>query len=223
MKGETLIDMGKNLQSMRPDVIVIRHSMPGAPHMLSRILDSSIINAGDGAHEHPTQALLDLFTMREKKGTLDGLKIAIIGDIAHSRVARSNIFALKKFDTEITCCAPPTMIPPGLEGLGVSVVHSLDKAVAGKDVVMMLRIQKERGGTSYIPSIREYSALYCLTEKHVQAAGKDAIIMHPGPINRGVEISDQVADGPYSVILDQVENGVAVRMAILYLLSGGEG
>lgn len=222
VKGETLNDMGKNLQSMRPDVIVMRHSMPGAPHMLSRILDSSIINAGDGAHEHPTQALLDLFTMREKKKTLDGLKIAIVGDIAHSRVARSNIFALKKFDTEITCCAPPTMLPPRLEELGVNVVHRLDDAVADKDVVMMLRIQKERGGTSYIPSIKEYSSFYCLKEEHVQKAKKDVIIMHPGPMNRGVEISDQVADGPYSVILDQVENGVAVRMAILYLLSGGE-
>jgi aspartate carbamoyltransferase catalytic subunit len=222
VKGETLSDMGKNLQSMRPDVIVIRHNMPGAPHLLSKILDSSIINAGDGAHEHPTQALLDLFTMREKKETLDGLKIAIIGDIAHSRVARSNIFALKKFDTEITCCAPPTMLPPGLEELGVFVAERLDEAVADKDVIMMLRIQKERGGTSYIPSIREYSSLYCLSEEHVALARKDVIIMHPGPMNRGVEISDKVADGASSVILDQVENGVAVRMAVLYLLSGGE-
>jgi aspartate carbamoyltransferase catalytic subunit len=207
---------------MRPDVIVMRHPMPGAPHMLSCILDSSIVNAGDGAHEHPTQALLDLFTMREKKKTLDGLKVAIVGDIAHSRVARSNIFALKKFDTEVTCCAPPTMIPPLLEELGVKVVHSLDQAVADKDVIMMLRIQKERGGTSFIPSIKEYSSLYCLKEEHVHKAKKDVIIMHPGPMNRGVEISDQVADGPYSVILDQVENGVAVRMATLFLLSGGE-
>lgn len=222
VKGETLADMGKNLQSMRPDVIVIRHSMPGAPHMLSRILDSAIVNAGDGAHEHPTQALLDLFTMREKKKTLDGLKIAIVGDIAHSRVARSNIFALRKFGTEITCCAPPTMLPPGLEELGVKVTYRLDDAVADKDVIMMLRIQKERGGTSYIPSIKEYSSLYCLKEEHVRRAKKDVIIMHPGPMNRGVEISDQVADGPYSVILDQVENGVAARMAVLYLLSGGE-
>jgi len=222
VKGETLSDMGKNLQSMRPDVIVIRHNMPGAPHLLSKILDCSVINAGDGAHEHPTQALLDLFTMREKKETLDGLKIAIVGDIAHSRVARSNIFALKKFDTEITCCAPPTMIPPGLEELGVSVTDRLDVAVADKDVIMMLRIQKERGGTSYIPSIREYSSFYCLSEEHVGLARKDVIIMHPGPMNRGVEISDRVADGASSVILDQVENGVAVRMAVLYLLSGGE-
>ncbi|MGA2109878.1 MAG: aspartate carbamoyltransferase catalytic subunit [Syntrophorhabdales bacterium] len=222
VKGETLSDMGRNLQSMRPDVIVIRHNMPGAPHLLSKILDCSIINAGDGAHEHPTQALLDLFTMREKKETLDGLKIAIIGDIAHSRVARSNIFALKKFDTEITCCAPPTMLPPGLGDLGVFVTDRLDEAVADKDVIMMLRIQKERGGTSYIPSVREYSSLYCLSEEHVAKARKDVIIMHPGPMNRGIEISDRVADGAYSVILDQVENGVAVRMAVLYLLSGGE-
>ncbi len=222
VKGETLSDMGRNLQSMRPDVIVIRHNMPGAPHLLSKILDCSIINAGDGAHEHPTQALLDLFTMREKKETLDGLKIAIIGDIAHSRVARSNIFALKKFDTEITCCAPPTMLPPGLGELGVFVTDRLDEAVADKDVIMMLRIQKERGGTSYIPSVREYSSFYCLSEEHVAMARKDVIIMHPGPMNRGIEISDRVADGAYSVILDQVENGVAVRMAVLYLLSGGE-
>jgi aspartate carbamoyltransferase catalytic subunit len=222
-KGETLKDTSRNLQSMRPDFIIIRHSMPGAPHMLSKILDASIINAGDGSHEHPTQALLDLFTMREKKGTIDGLKIAIVGDIAHSRVARSNIFALRKFDTEVTCCAPPTMLPPRLDELGVHVTYDLDEAVTGKDVIMMLRIQKERGGTSYIPSTREYSSLYCLTEEHLHRAGKDAIIMHPGPMNRGIEISDRVADGPASVILDQVENGVAVRMSILYLLSGGEG
>jgi aspartate carbamoyltransferase catalytic subunit len=221
-KGETLKDMGQNLQAMRPDFIIIRHSMPGAPLMLSRILDAAVINAGDGAHEHPTQALLDLLTMREEKGTIDGLKIAIVGDIAHSRVARSNIFALKKFDTEITCCGPTTMLPPYLDKLGVRVECSLGKAVADKDVIMMLRIQKERGGTSFIPSIREYSSLYCLTEDHVNKAKKDVIIMHPGPMNRGVEISDQVADGPYSVILDQVENGVAVRMGVLYLLSGGE-
>lgn len=221
-KGETLKDTSRNLESMRPDFIIIRHSMPGAPHMLAKILDSAIINAGDGSHEHPTQALLDLFTMRERKGTIDGLKVAIIGDIAHSRVARSNIFALKKFDTKVTCCAPPTMLPPSIEELGVDVTYDLNEAVADKDVIMMLRIQKERGGTSYIPSIREYSSLYCLKEEHVARAAKDVIIMHPGPMNRGVEISDQVADGPFSVILDQVENGVAVRMAILYLLSGGE-
>jgi aspartate carbamoyltransferase catalytic subunit len=221
-KGETLLDTAANLQAMRPDFIVIRHSMPGAPLMLSKALDSAIINAGDGAHEHPTQALLDLFTMREKKGTIDGLKVAIVGDISHSRVARSNIFALTKFDAEVTCCGPTTMLPPGLEELGVKVERSLEKAISGKDVIMMLRIQKERGGTAYIPSIREYSSLYCLREEHVRKAKDDVIIMHPGPINRGVEISHAVADGPYSVILDQVENGVAVRMGVLYVLSGGE-
>jgi aspartate carbamoyltransferase catalytic subunit len=223
VKGETLKDTARNLESMRPDAVVIRHSMAGAPHMLSGILDSAVINAGDGAHEHPTQALLDLFTMREKKETLDGLRVAIIGDIAHSRVARSNIFALSKFDTEVTCCAPPTMLPPGLESLGVKVAYRIEEAIAGKDVIMMLRIQKERGGASFIPSLREYASLYCLKEAHLEKAQKDVIIMHPGPINRGVEISDRVADGPYSVILSQVENGVAVRMAVLYLSIGGEG
>jgi aspartate carbamoyltransferase catalytic subunit len=222
VKGETLIDTGKNLQSMQPDVIIIRHSMPGAPHMLANTLQASIVNAGDGAHEHPTQALLDLFTMREKKGAIDGLKVAIIGDIAHSRVARSNIFALGKFDTEVTVCGPPTMIPPHIDDLGVKVEYDMQKAIVDKDVIMMLRIQKERGGVSYVPSIREYSTLYCLKEEHLSRASKDVIIMHPGPMNRGTEISDAVADGPYSVILDQEENGVAVRMAILYLLLGGE-
>jgi aspartate carbamoyltransferase catalytic subunit len=222
VKGETLKDTARNLESMRPDVIVIRHSMPGAPHMLSRIVNSSVINGGDGAHEHPTQALLDLFTMRDKKGTLDGLKVAIIGDIAHSRVARSNIFALKHFDVQITCAGPPTMIPPYMESLGVQVEYTVEKAVRDADVIMMLRIQKERGGVSYIPSVKEYSTLYGLKAEHLKRAKKDVIIMHPGPMNRGVEITDEVADGPYSVILDQVENGVAVRMAILYLLTGGE-
>ena len=221
-KGETLKDTGRNLESMRPDVIVIRHSMPGAPHILARALASSIINGGDGAHEHPTQALLDLFTIREKKGTLEGLKVAIVGDIAHSRVARSNIFAMKKFDMDVTCCGPPTMIPPFLVDLGVNVEYNLDKALADKDVIMVLRIQKERGGVSVIPSVKEYAMLYSLKEEHLQKANKDVIIMHPGPMNRGIEISDSVADGPYSVILDQVENGVAVRMAILFLLLGGE-
>ncbi len=190
--------------------------------MLSRILDSSIINGGDGAHEHPTQALLDLYTMREKKGRIDGLKVVIVGDIAHSRVARSNIFTLKHFDTEVVCSAPPTMIPPFMERLGVTVEYNLDKAVEGADVIMMLRIQKERGGTTFIPSTKEYSGFFGLTKQHLARAKKDVIIMHPGPMNRGIEISDEVADGPYSVILDQVENGVAIRMAVLYHLIGGE-
>lgn len=222
VKGETLKDTAKNLQSMKPDVIVIRHSMPGAPHMLARLIESSVVNGGDGAHEHPTQALLDLFTIREKKGRIDGLKIVIIGDIIHSRVARSNIFTLKHFDTDIVCSGPPTMIPPHLEDLGVTVEYNMDKAVRDADVIMMLRIQKERGGVSFIPSLREYSTLYGLKTTHLEKAKKDVIIMHPGPINRGVEITDEVADGPYSVILDQVENGVAVRMGILYLLTGRE-
>ncbi|MCX7965732.1 MAG: aspartate carbamoyltransferase catalytic subunit [Syntrophorhabdaceae bacterium] len=222
VKGETLKDTGKNLESMKPDVIVIRHSMPGAPHMLARTLKSSIINAGDGAHEHPTQALLDLFTIKEKKGRIDGLKVAIIGDIIHSRVARSNIFALKQFNTEVVCCGPATMIPPHMEKLGVKVEYDINKAVIDADVIMMLRIQKERGGVSYIPSIREYACLYGLKKTHLEKAKKDVIVMHPGPMNRGIEISDEVADGEYSVILDQVENGVAVRMAILYLLTGRE-
>lgn len=222
VKGETLKDTAKNLESMKPDAIIIRHSMPGASHMLSKIVDSSVINGGDGAHEHPTQALLDLYTMREKKGKIDGLRIAIIGDIAHSRVARSNIFALKHFNTEIVCSGPPTMIPPYLDSLGVRVEYDMNKAITNADVIMMLRIQKERGGISYIPSIKEYSTIYGLKKEHMKKAKKDVIIMHPGPMNRGVEITDEVADGPYSVILDQVENGVAVRMAILYLLIGRE-
>ncbi len=207
---------------MRPDAIVIRHGMPGAPHMLAGILDSSIINGGDGAHEHPTQALLDLFTIRDKKGRIDGLKVVIVGDIAHSRVARSNIFSLRNFGNEVICCGPPTMIPPHTETLGVRVEYDLKRAVRNADVIMMLRIQKERGGTTYIPSTKEYSTLYGLGREHVETARDDVIIMHPGPMNRGIEISDEVADGPSSVILDQVENGVAVRMAVLYLLIGGE-
>ena len=222
MKGETLRDTARNIESMRPDAIIIRHSMPGAPHMLAKIVDSSVINGGDGAHEHPTQALLDLYTMREKKGRIDGLKIAIVGDIAHSRVARSNIFALSHFDTDVVCSGPPTMIPPDIETLGVRKEYDINRAVQDADVIMMLRIQKERGGTFVIPSLKEYSTLFGLRKEHIEKAKKDVIIMHPGPMNRGIEITDEVADGPYSVILDQVENGVAVRMAVLYLLTGSE-
>jgi aspartate carbamoyltransferase catalytic subunit len=222
VKGETLKDTAKNLESMRPDAIIIRHNMPGASHMLAGIMDSSVINGGDGAHEHPTQALLDLYTMREKKGHIDGLKVVIVGDIAHSRVARSNILALKHFDTEIVCSGPPTMIPPYIESLGVKKEYNINKAVIGADVIMMLRIQKERGGISSIPSVKEYATLFGLRTEHIEKANKDVIIMHPGPMNRGIEIAGEVADGPYSVILDQVENGVAVRMAILYLLTGRE-
>ncbi len=222
VKGETLKDTALNLESMKPDVTILRHSMPGASHMLARVLQSSVVNGGDGAHEHPTQALLDLFTMKERKGSIDGLKVAIVGDIAHSRVARSNIFALKHFDTEIVCSGPPTMLPPHLEELGVKVEYRMEDAVRDADVVMMLRIQKERGGLSVIPSIKEYCTLYGLKNDHLRLAKSDVIVMHPGPMNRGVEITDEVADGPYSVILDQVENGVAVRMAVLFLLTGRE-
>jgi aspartate carbamoyltransferase catalytic subunit len=222
VKGETLKDTAKNLESMRPDAIIIRHNMPGAPHMLAGIVGSSVINGGDGAHEHPTQALLDLYTMREKKGYIDGLKVVIVGDIAHSRVARSNILALKHFDTEIVCSGPPTMIPPYIETLGVKKEYNINKAVVGADVIMMLRIQKERGGISSIPSVKEYATLFGLKAEHIEKAKKDVIIMHPGPMNRGIEITGEVADGPYSVILDQVENGVAIRMAVLYLLTGRE-
>jgi aspartate carbamoyltransferase catalytic subunit len=222
VKGETLKDTAKNLESMRPDAIIIRHNMPGAAHMLAGIMDSSVINGGDGIHEHPTQALLDLYTMREKKGHIDGLKVVIVGDIAHSRVARSNILALKHFDTEIICSGPPTMIPPYIESLGVKKEYNINKAVVGADVIMMLRIQKERGGISSIPSVKEYATLFGLKAEHIEKAKKDVIVMHPGPMNRGIEIAGEVADGPNSVILDQVENGVAVRMAILYLLTGRE-
>ncbi|HVN95249.1 MAG TPA: aspartate carbamoyltransferase catalytic subunit [Syntrophorhabdaceae bacterium] len=222
VKGETLRDTARNLESMRPDAIIIRHNMPGAPLMLAKIMDSSVINGGDGAHEHPTQALLDLYTIREKKGRIDGLKVAIVGDIAHSRVARSNIFALSRFDTDVVCSGPPTMIPPGIETLRVRKEYDMNRAVEDADVIMMLRIQKERGGASVIPSVKEYSTLFGLKKEHIERAKKDVIIMHPGPMNRGIEIADEVADGPYSVILDQVENGVAVRMAVLYLLTGRE-
>ena len=221
VKGETLIDTGRNLEAMNPDIIVIRHAMSGAPHLLSRSVKSSIINAGDGLHEHPTQALLDLMTIREKKGTIDGLRVSIIGDIAHSRVARSNIIGLKTMGAKVTVAGPPTMIPASVESLGVTVTYHLEEAVAGADVIMMLRMQLERQQQMLFPSLREYSRIFGLNPNVLRQAKKGVIIMHPGPVNRGVEISPEVADGPYSVILDQVTNGVAVRMALLYLLSGG--
>ncbi len=221
LKGETLIDTALNLEAMAPDFIVIRHSEPGAPHMLSKICRSSIINAGDGAHEHPTQALLDALTIRQKKKKLKGLKIALIGDITHSRVVRSNIFLLKKMGADVTIAGPSTLIPVEIEKMGVKVKYSTDEAIEGCDVIMMLRIQLERQKKEYFPSLREYFNLFGLTEKRVKRAKPDVIIMHPGPMNRGVEIASEVADGPYSVILEQVANGVAVRMAVLYLLAGG--
>jgi aspartate carbamoyltransferase catalytic subunit len=221
VKGETLIDTARNLEAMAPDFIVIRHSEPGAPHLLARVCRSSIINAGDGAHEHPTQALLDAFTIRQRKGRLAGLRVAIIGDIAHSRVVRSNIHLLKKMGAEVVVAGPATLLPMGLSGMGVTVTSSMDAALEGSDVVMMLRVQLERQKRGFFPSIREYFQQFGLTKERLGRAKSDAIVMHPGPINRGVELASDVADGPASVILDQVTNGVAVRMAVLYLLAGG--
>jgi aspartate carbamoyltransferase catalytic subunit len=222
VKGETLIDTAKNLEAMNPDVLVIRHPMGGAPHLLSRFIRASVINAGDGLHEHPTQALLDLMTMREKKGRLQGLQVLIVGDVTHSRVARSNMIGLKTMGARVMVAGPPTMIPPHLEAYGVEVGYRLEEFIPRADVIMMLRLQLERQQQMLFPSLREYSRFFGLHPGNVKKAKKDVIIMHPGPLNRGVEIHPEVADGPYSVILDQVTNGVAVRMALLYLLLGGE-
>jgi len=220
VKGETLKDTGKSLQAMNPDTVVIRHAAAGAPKILADSLSASIINAGDGAHEHPTQALLDVFTMRERKGTIAGLQVAIIGDLSHSRVARSNIHALNKLGAEVVVYGPPTMIPPLIEMMGVRVAQSIDDAIRSADVIMMLRIQLERQSQFLFPSLREYSTFFGLNGERLTHAKEDVLIMHPGPINRGVEISPEVADGPYALILEQVTNGVAVRMALLYLLIG---
>ncbi len=222
VKGETLIDTARNLEAMNPDIIVIRHSAAGAPHLLATLVKQSIINAGDGAHEHPTQALLDMMTIKEKKGKISGLKVAIIGDIEHSRVARSNIYGLSKMGARVVLAGPATMLPRNIEQMGVDVYTNMKDAVIDADVVMMLRIQLERQKQSIFPSLREYSQHYCLNRNNIKLARKDVIVMHPGPINRGVEISPDIADDPsYSVILDQVNKGVAVRMALLYLLTGG--
>ena len=220
-KGETLVDTARNIEAMAPDMIVIRHSSSGAPHLLSRICKSGIINAGDGTHEHPTQALLDAFTIREKKKRVEGLKVAIVGDLLHSRVLRSNVLLLTELGAEVWVCGPPTLVPVGIERLGVKATSSVDDAVTDADVIMMLRIQHERMHGAFFPSVREYFNVFGMTEERVKRAKPDVIIMHPGPMNRGVEIASEVADGPYSVILEQVANGVAVRMAVLYLLAGG--
>jgi len=220
-KGETLVDTAKNLEAMNPDAIVIRHRAAGAPHMLARLVQSSVINAGDGMHAHPSQALLDMMTVREKKGRLAGLKIAIIGDIAHSRVARSNIVGFVKMGAEVILAGPPTMIPMGVETLGARVSCHVQEAIKDADVIMVLRIQKERQQAFVFPSEREYAQCYGLTEEKLAGVKEDVLIMHPGPINRGVEIDPAVAEGPYSVILEQVTNGVAIRMALFYLLLGG--
>jgi aspartate carbamoyltransferase catalytic subunit len=222
-KGETLLDTARNLEAMSPDMIVMRHASSGAPHQLARICRASIINAGDGMHEHPTQALLDAFTMQEHKGRLAGLRVAIVGDLLHSRVFRSNALLLTKMGAEVRACGPATLLPPGIGLPGLHLTTDMDAALEGADVVMMLRLQHERMQGLFLPSLREYFALFGLTPARLAAAAPDVIVMHPGPMNRGVEIDSEVADGPWSVILDQVANGVAVRMAVLYLLAGGEG
>jgi aspartate carbamoyltransferase catalytic subunit len=220
VKGETLLDTARNIEAMQADIIVLRHSAAGAAETLARGVKSSVINAGDGWHEHPTQALLDLFTLREKKLDFKGLRVAIVGDLAHSRVARSNIYALNKLGAEVRAVGPPTMIPASLDRLGARIYYDLDDALRGVDVIMMLRLQLERQGRALFPTIREYARLYGLTAERLKLAEPGALVMHPGPINRGVEIAPEVADSFSSVILDQVANGVAVRMGVLYLMSG---
>jgi aspartate carbamoyltransferase catalytic subunit len=219
-KGETLLDTARNIEAMKSDMIIVRHACSGAPEYLARMLKSSVINAGDGFHEHPTQGLLDMFTIREKLGRLEGLTVAIVGDITHSRVARSDIHGLTTMGAKVRVCGPPTMVPPGIECMGAEVYYDTDKAVEGADVVMMLRLQLERQAAGLFPGVREYAGLFGLNRKRLERAAPHALVMHPGPMNRGVEISSDVADGG-SVILDQVTNGVAVRMAVMFLLSGG--
>ncbi len=223
VKGETLLDTARNLEAMGASVIVIRHSMSGAPWLLARELQASIINAGDGSHEHPSQALLDLFTVREIKKEIAGLKVVIVGDISHSRVARSNVWGLVKLGAEVRVVGPPTMIPKDIAKTDVKVYYNLDNALEGVDVVIMLRIQKERQESGLFPSLREYSRFYGLTRERLKLANEDVVVMHPGPINRGVELSSEVADDIHSVILNQVSNGIAVRMAMLYLVASGGG
>jgi aspartate carbamoyltransferase catalytic subunit len=222
-KGETLLDTARNLEAMSPDIIVIRHESAGAPHLLGKECRASIINAGDGMHEHPTQALLDALTVRTIKKRLDGLKLAIIGDISHSRVARSDTILFHKMGVDVWVCGPPTLIPWDFHKLGARITGNIEEAIEGADVIMMLRLQHERQNEAFIPSTREYYNLFGLTRERMRAAKKDAIVMHPGPMNRGVEIESEVADADYSVILNQVANGIATRMAVLYLLSGNSG
>ena len=219
-KGETILDTVRNLEALKVDVLVIRHAAAGVPHLIARQASSSVINAGDGAHEHPTQALLDLFTIQEKKGRIEGLNVSIVGDIAHSRVARSNIWGLTKLGARVTVCGPPTLMPTRIEELGVRVTHEINSAIREADVVMLLRIQHERQEAVLVPSLREYRLRYGIDRDRLALGKPDLLIMHPGPVNRGVELDSSVADGPFSVILDQVTNGLAVRMAALYLVSG---
>jgi aspartate carbamoyltransferase catalytic subunit len=220
VKGESIRDTALTIQSLGADFVLIRHASSGVPHFLSKIVDMSVINAGDGANEHPTQALLDLLTIQSHKKSFNGLTVAIIGDIAHSRVAKSNIYALTKLGANVRVICPPTLMPADVSRLGIEVFHSIDEGLKKADVIMTLRLQLERQTKGYLPSLREYFKLYGLNHERVKLAKKDAIVMHPGPMNRGVEIASSVADGPQSVILEQVTNGIAVRMAVLYLLAG---
>jgi len=222
-KGETLKDTARNLESLNADIFIIRHSAAGAPHFLARFLNASVVNAGDGAHEHPTQALLDAFTIREKKGRIEGLKVTILGDILYSRVARSNIWALTKLGAQVTLCGPSTLVPRAFEQMGCRVTYNLEEAIADADIINLLRIQHERQRKTMFPGIGEYASLYGLTKTRLTGTKPDALIMHPGPINRGVEIDSEIADGDRSVILEQVTNGLAVRMAVLFLVNGGQG
>lgn len=222
-KGETLIDTGRTIDMMGTDVIIIRHPMSGAPHLLARNVRASVINAGDGMNEHPTQALLDMFTIKEKKGAFKGLKVAIIGDIYHSRVARSNVWGLTKMGADVSVAGPSTLLPPGIENLGIKVFNTIQEALIDADVVMGLRIQLERQKKGLFPSVREYSRFFGLDEKRLLLAKQNALVMHPGPVNRGVELSSSVIDGERSYIDEQVENGVAVRMALLYILTRRQG
>ena len=219
-KGETVLDTVRNLEALKIDMLVIRHAAAGVPHLIARRVESSVINAGDGSHEHPTQALLDLFTMHQRKGRIEDLRVAIIGDIRHSRVARSNIWGLTKLGARVTVCGPPTLIPPEIEQFGVGVTYRLEEAIRDADVLMLLRIQHERQEATLVPSLREYRLRYGIDRERLTHAKPGVLIMHPGPVNRGVELDSLVADGPYSVILDQVTNGLAVRMAVLYLIAG---
>jgi len=222
-KGETLKDTARNLEALNADIFVIRHSASGAPHFLARFLDASVINAGDGAHEHPTQALLDAFTIREKKGRIEGLNVTILGDILYSRVARSNIWAMTKLGARVTLCGPSTLVPRVFEQMGCRVTYDVDEAIADADIINLLRIQHERQRKTMFPSIGEYTSLFGLTRARLARAKPEALIMHPGPINRGVEIDSGIADSKRSLILDQVTNGLAVRMAVLFLINGGQG
>ncbi|UCF21665.1 MAG: aspartate carbamoyltransferase catalytic subunit [Gemmatimonadota bacterium] len=221
VKGESLVDTARNLEAMRIDMVVIRHGSSGASQFLAERIPSNVINAGDGQHEHPTQGLLDMLTMRDQLGTLAGKKVCIVGDILHSRVARSNIWGLGKMGAELAVCGPPTLIPHGIEEMGVRVLKRIEEAIEWADVLNVLRLQLERMKAGYIPSLREYNRFFGLTVGKLEKAARDILILHPGPMNRGVEIDSQVADGPHSVILQQVTNGVAIRMAVLYLLAGG--